>query len=985
MFRVVIAFLLLMSMPSSAILDIDQDGMSDIWEEKYGAVDLLPDGDADQDGETNLEESLAGTNPFNPASRFSVRIIGFPETLALNWSSSPGDWFSVEEANFSSGPHWHPLGEPLIARRSRSVFPLLPNGSQKGLYRVQKLESLDEASLLYSETGINHGPEFAREIYGGPTIESAYDPDSVRIEPGFTILVWQSEERKKYKIYRLSSDGSSENEIFVTDMKGTGDFVTFSFTGEADFLPTDLQVVVSDFDSDEDQLSDWEELAVGTDPRNPRSNPDLDGDQAQILEELNGISEVKVESTEAVANLSRGSSGVFKISRSKGTQELWVNFVIDGLAQAGVDFTMPPGSMEFGGVVFGTAKIPFGKSEVEIEIEPLAGSDISLSSSVVLNLEEHPDYLLSAEGFQSASVNIVREVSLNVRDFGAVGDGIVDDTLAVQSALDALGASKDHNTLHFPEGTYRLNTETRDHFTVTSEWHLLTFGTSDLEGRDLFFTGAAGSRLYSTVSPLRAHMLVVLGTFRSLTSFGMTWQKDNELLSPFPAGKEPNGADGFSLVAFDTRIVEHVRFYDCKFLNCHGALMVTGNGIDRRGHLQELGFYRCQLLNPFGANTKDGGDAWGGGQQTYLSQWVGRAIYEGNLFEGGGEDMSDGPYTEGGRLKDAAMIGAPVILEFRDNIVRRMGIEAVFVQARNNFLNQTIEAVIVPSANGVEIAEVALDSRNTPSTIEPGSEIIIRVPQTNTQLGIDNVFEVAEFDPDANTVSFVNHGYPGNSPEGFTIPRRADVYLSEPFARPLSLITGNVLEGEFPLGADSQSYSVGVTVNSRALVANNRISGWKVGVMSYRDGQPYHRATGLIVRDNLITVRDTTGLSSDAYHIGVRSWASSQLIDNNTIVIPNSRRTFGISVYGKESSIRNNYLHVENSEDHPYDSYYRSVGISHGNQSSLTTVSNNFTNGFNVGVGPATPSQSIPHIVRDHISLDEELPIDPRGLVEEFE
>ncbi|MDB4727023.1 hypothetical protein OAF66_02550, partial [bacterium] len=238
---------------------------------------------------------------------------------------------------------------------------------------------------------------------------------------------------------------------------------------------------------------------------------------------------------------------------------------------------------------------------------------------------------------------------------------------------------------------------------------------------------------------------------------------------------------------------------------------------------------------------------------------------------------------------------------------------------------------------------------------------------------------------ETRSVSFVNNGNPVNSPPGFLIPRRASIYLSEPSARPLSLITGNILEGDLPFGADSQSYSVGVTMNSRALVANNRISGWKIGVMSYIDRQPYHRATGLIVRDNLITLRDTSGLSSDAYHIGVRSWAPSQLIDNNTIIVPNSRRAFGISVYGRDSDIRNNYLHVENSEDHPYDSYYRSVGISHGNQSSLTTVSNNFTNGFNVGVGPATPSQSIPHIVRDHISLDEELPIDPRGLVEEFE
>lgn len=985
MFRIVVALSLLLSHPSLAILDRDQDGMSDIWEKKFGAGGLLPGGDADQDGETNLQEGLAGTNPFNPASRISIRFVGFSGDLAVNWSSSPGDRFSVEEGNFSNEPKWLPMGEPQTARRNQSVFPLNSNPFQKGIYRVKKLDKLDQASLLYSGTGINHGPEFAREVFYGLAHESAFDPDSLKIEPGFTTLVWQSEEGKSYTILKHVSEESSAREIFAADVMGTGGIVTFSFPGEVEFYHSEFQMVVSDLDSDGDELSDWEELTVGTDPRNPRSNPDMDGDLAQVLEELSGTAEVRVESTVAVANLSRGSSGVFKISRSNGIQEIWVNFVISGSAQAGVDFTVPSGTLEFGGVLFGTAKIPFGESAIEIEIEPLADSDISLSASVALTVEEHPDYLLPTEEFQSASVNIVKEVPLNVRDFGAVGDGIVDDTLAVQSALDALGASKEHNTLHFPAGTYRLNTETRDHFTVTSEWHLLTFGTSDLAGRDLFFTGEPGSRLYSTVSPLRAHMLVVLGTFRSLTSFGMTWQKDNELLSSAPPGKEPNGADGFSLVALDNRVVEHVKFQDCKFINCHGALMITGNGIDRRGHLQELGFYGCQLLNPFGSNTKDGGIGWGGGQQTYLSQWVGRAIYEGNFFEGGGEDMSDGPYTEGGRLKDAAMIGGPVVLEFRNNVVRRMGIEAVFHNGRANFLTQTISAVTIPEPDGVEVAVVDVDRNNTPSTFVPGSQIIIRIPTTNTEAGIDNIFEVVEYDPETKRVSFINNGNPANSPAGFLIPRRADVYLSEPFARPLSLVTGNILEGDLPLGADSQSYSVGVTMNSRALVANNRISGWKVGVMSYIDKQEYHRATGLIVRDNLITLRDTTGLSSDAYHIGVRSWAPSQLIENNTIIVPNSRRTLGIGVYGRGANIRNNYLYVEKSEEHPYDSYYRSVGIAHGNQSSLTTISNNFTNGFNVGVGPSTPSQSIPHIVRDHLSLDEELPIDPRGLVEEFE
>src|SRR5881296_1480898 len=42
---------------------------------------------------------------------------------------------------------------------------------------------------------------------------------------------------------------------------------------------------------------------------------------------------------------------------------------------------------------------------------------------------------------------------LNVRNYGAVGDGLVDDTDAVQAAIDAAPVG---SVIYFPTGTYRL-------------------------------------------------------------------------------------------------------------------------------------------------------------------------------------------------------------------------------------------------------------------------------------------------------------------------------------------------------------------------------------------------------------------------------------------------------------------------------------------------------------------------------------------------
>jgi hypothetical protein len=46
----------------------------------------------------------------------------------------------------------------------------------------------------------------------------------------------------------------------------------------------------------------------------------------------------------------------------------------------------------------------------------------------------------------------------SVKDFGAVGDGVHDDTTAIQAALNALKDTTTNNwsTLYFPAGTYRI-------------------------------------------------------------------------------------------------------------------------------------------------------------------------------------------------------------------------------------------------------------------------------------------------------------------------------------------------------------------------------------------------------------------------------------------------------------------------------------------------------------------------------------------------
>ena len=55
--------------------------------------------------------------------------------------------------------------------------------------------------------------------------------------------------------------------------------------------------------------------------------------------------------------------------------------------------------------------------------------------------------------------------SISVKDFGAIGDGVTDDTTAIQTALDLTGAK----TIYFPPGTYKIDSlEITEQFTTIS-------------------------------------------------------------------------------------------------------------------------------------------------------------------------------------------------------------------------------------------------------------------------------------------------------------------------------------------------------------------------------------------------------------------------------------------------------------------------------------------------------------------------------------
>ena len=130
--------------------DGDDDGMPDSWEQSHALNPLAAADaalDADSDGQTNLAEYRAGTDPRDPLSRFAITEIAVtPGSVSLTWSSVPGrryhlqwtddliNWTTftdggaamVVEAAPGDRTTFYLMGEPAIERRCYRIEALPP-------------------------------------------------------------------------------------------------------------------------------------------------------------------------------------------------------------------------------------------------------------------------------------------------------------------------------------------------------------------------------------------------------------------------------------------------------------------------------------------------------------------------------------------------------------------------------------------------------------------------------------------------------------------------------------------------------------------------------------------------------------------------------------------------------------------------------------------------------------------------------------------
>lgn len=145
----------LLAAQGRAIVDLDDNGLSDLWELYYDASDLEPDADSDGDGLSNRRESLIGSNPFSAEDGEVALVINESlGSLKIGWSSNPDRFYQLE----SSGDleDWELEGAPVSGSGSwlehalqnveadQSVFARL---SMDGDHDADGLSNVEEAWL----------------------------------------------------------------------------------------------------------------------------------------------------------------------------------------------------------------------------------------------------------------------------------------------------------------------------------------------------------------------------------------------------------------------------------------------------------------------------------------------------------------------------------------------------------------------------------------------------------------------------------------------------------------------------------------------------------------------------------------------------------------------------------------------------------------------------------------------------------------------
>ena len=136
---------------SAQMIDRNGDGMSDVWEWLYNANGVSPAADPDGDGFSNLQESIAGTDPFNPNSYPRITYTGFAGTnFSVTIPGALGKQYTLLSVTNFGSTNWV-VETNLVARLGTTVTLTVPPGPAVRFYRIAVSDVDSDGSGLMND------------------------------------------------------------------------------------------------------------------------------------------------------------------------------------------------------------------------------------------------------------------------------------------------------------------------------------------------------------------------------------------------------------------------------------------------------------------------------------------------------------------------------------------------------------------------------------------------------------------------------------------------------------------------------------------------------------------------------------------------------------------------------------------------------------------------------------------------------------------
>ena len=121
---------------AGATVDLNGNGISDVWEWTHNAVGISPADDPDGDGFSNLLEAIAATNPFDSNSYPRIALASYSATnLSVNLACALGKQYQLLSAANIPSTNWI-VETNVVARSGTNVTLSIPLPGTVMFYRV---------------------------------------------------------------------------------------------------------------------------------------------------------------------------------------------------------------------------------------------------------------------------------------------------------------------------------------------------------------------------------------------------------------------------------------------------------------------------------------------------------------------------------------------------------------------------------------------------------------------------------------------------------------------------------------------------------------------------------------------------------------------------------------------------------------------------------------------------------------------------------